>query len=108
MTGLRHCRAQCGHRRQLTPWLGRNQQTADLALDFVVAPFCDPSAHQSSSIVEQVFRWPRVVPERTPYGEVIVDGDWVHQSVVTNSSVDVVDVFAKLKQIGRASCRERV
>src|SRR5262249_40273733 len=97
LTGLRECRCQLGYRRQLAPWVRGNQHPSDLALDFVVAPFSDPPPHEASALIEEVFRWPRVVPERAPDGEVIVDGNRIRQSVVTNPSVDVAGVLAKLK-----------
>lgn len=84
LTHVRECRRKFGHSRQLASGLCCSQQTADLALDFVVAPFSDPSPHQPPTIVEEIFRRPRVVPKRAPYGEVVVDGDWIGQSMVTN------------------------
>jgi hypothetical protein len=51
--------------RQVDPRLSDNQDTPNLALDLVVAPFYDPSTHQPPTTVEEVFRRRRVVSERT-------------------------------------------
>jgi len=97
LSRFREYRRQFRRRWQLTRRLGRNQQPADLALDFVVAAFSDPFAHEPSSIVEEVFRWPRIVPQGAPDGEVIVDRNWIAQFMVANAPVDVVGLLAKLE-----------
>jgi hypothetical protein len=91
---------QLTHIRQLSVGVCVYQQAPDLALDGVVAPLSDPAPNQASAIVEEVLRRPRVVAERAPDGEVVVDGDGIRQFVVADSAVDVAGVLAELK-LGR-------
>src|SRR6188474_3282187 len=64
LTGVRECRRQLAHIRQLSVAVCGYQQATDLALDGVVAPLSNPAPNQASAIVEEVLRRPCVVAER--------------------------------------------
>jgi hypothetical protein len=67
------------------PRLSGNQETPNLALDFVVAPFFDPSTHQPPATVKEVCRRPRVVSERAPNREVVVESNRIRQATIADA-----------------------
>jgi hypothetical protein len=79
------------------PRLRGNQETPNLALDLVVAPFSDPSTHQPPTTIEEVFRRPRVVSERAPNREVVVESNRIRQAMVADAAVDVLRASAEIE-----------